>query len=319
MLDSHQMKVFLVAAQTLNFTEAARRLNMSQPSVSQHIRSLERRFNHKLFSRRGRNIVLTDAGELLLPMARQMVDLSLQIEENMASVEGQVFGHLIIGCSTTAGRFLLPRLLATFRDDHPDVRVTCHVADQGTAIRLLLEGGVQMAVASGWQPLKDLEFRKFITDPIVLVAPPDHLWAQRGEIEPEELPRALYITREEGSGTRRAVAAALPSVGLNIDQLKTVMVLGFSEAIALSVQEGIGVAFIPRLAVQTAVARGDLAEVTVRGLNISQDIWLGRNLHLPASAAQSAFWDFVHHTDVRSLADRMTTDRSEAKAGLQPA
>ncbi len=303
MLDAHRMNVFLVAAQTLNFSEAALRLNMSQPSVSPHIQALESHFGCYLFIRKGRHLTLSDEGEALLPLTRQMVNMSITIEETMASLHGSIHGHLVIGCCTTAGRFLLPKLLAKFRVAHPHVQVTCHVTDQETAMRMLSEGKLHLAVASDRDVAKDAEFIRFLTDPVILVVPPDHPWAKRGEIEPEDLCEAEFISREEGSGTHLAVAQALPEVGISVDELNIIMTLGTSSSIAMAVSEGVGVAFLTKLAVEDRLERGELAEVQVKGLMMAQEVWLGRYLHQPATQAQGAFWDFVCDPGNEILAD----------------
>ena len=148
MLDTHQLNVFLIAADTLNFTQAARLLHMSQPSVSQHIQTLEQSFGHPLFVRLGRRIELTDAGRALVPLAREMVRRSIQIEETMKSLEGEVHGHLLVGCSTTPGKYILPQLLARFHHLNPKVRVSCTVAAQGEVFRMLCDGEVHVAMIS---------------------------------------------------------------------------------------------------------------------------------------------------------------------------
>ncbi|MEJ2551778.1 MAG: LysR family transcriptional regulator [Anaerolineales bacterium] len=294
MLDVHQINVFLIAAQQMNFSEAARRLHMSQPSVSQHIQALEHHFGMQLFERRGRHLALTEAGQTLLPLARQLVNLSIQIEESIESLHGEIAGHLTIGCCTTAGRYLLPKLLARFREIHPGVQVTCYVTDQHTALEMQNEGKLQLTVVSERAYSKDMEFRKFITDPVILVVPPAHSWAERASIEPQDLPQADFIVREETSGTRRAVAQAFTNVGMNPDDLNVIMTLGTSQAISIAVQEGIGVAFLTRMAADDAVRRGDIVQVQVNGMEISQDVWVGRNVHHPATRAQNAFWEFVN-------------------------
>lgn len=293
MLDAHQLNVFLVAAEMMNFTEAARRLHMSQPSVSQHIQALEQHFEQPLFIRAGRTIQLTDAGEALVPLAKEMVNRSNHIEETIKSLHGEVYGHLLIGCSTTPGKYVLPQLLARFHTLHRNVKVSCHVSPQEIALQSLRDGEVHIALASTPHTnYTNIEFRKFITDHVLLIAPLDHPWAQRGEIEPEELYEVNFIFREEKSGTQTAVNEALAKLGIDVNRLKTLLVLGNSEAIALAVEEGLGVGFVSSLAVSRLV-QGRVAPVQVRGLTLERDIFIGRLSGRLNTRAQTAFWDFA--------------------------
>lgn len=293
MLDAHQLNVFLVAAETLNFTEAAQKLHMSQPSVSQHIQSLEQQFGLTLFNRAGRHLELTDAGVALVPLAREMVGRCVQIKETMESLKGEVYGHMLVGCSTTPGKYVLPQLLAEFHRHHPRVRVTCQIAPQKTALQMLCDGEVHFALASEYLiSCKDVEFRQFMTDPVVLLCPLNHPWATRQEIEPEELREADFIVREENSGTRNTVRSALETHDLAEDELNVLLTLGSSEAIAIAIQEGIGVGFVSSM-VYTRLVEHRVATVQVRGMNIEREIYFGRNTRIPASAAQSAFWGFL--------------------------
>lgn len=292
MLDAHQLNVFLMAARELNFTVAARQLHMTQPSVSQHIQALEQHFDMELFVRSGRHLRLTDAGAQLLPLAQEMVAISQRIEETMESLKGEIYGHLLVGCSTTVGKYVLPFLLTAFLREHPKVEASCYVIPRQAAANMLCDRDVHLALASAKNFCKNVEFKKFIEDPVILVVPLSHPWAKRGEIEPEELLDAAFIMREKGSGTYAVVAEGLKKQGLSIDQLNTVLTLGNSEAIALTVQEGLGVSFISRMVVSRLVQEG-VAPVKVRGLNICQDIFIGRYTDRPATSAQDAFWKFV--------------------------
>jgi DNA-binding transcriptional LysR family regulator len=292
MLDAHQLNVFLTAAQTLNFTAAAKQLHMSQPSVSQHIRELENYFDTPLFVREGRRIFLSDAGKALIPMAQQLVKASVRIEETMQSLRTEIYGHLMVGCSATSGKYILPFLLAEFLKRHPKVEATCHVSSRAISLQMLCDGQVHLAVASANEFCQEVEFQKLISDPVVLITPLDHPWAVKGEIEPHELLQERFIMREDGSGTKAVAAQGLQRLGLTMEQLPRVLTLGNSEAIALGVQEGIGVAFITQSVVDYLVS-GRVAPVKVRGLELRQDIYIGRHMHYPATAAQTAFWEFI--------------------------
>ncbi len=293
MLDAHQLNVFLVAAENLNFTQAAQRLHMTQPSVSQHIQSLEQHFGVKLFIRAGRHIELSDAGIALVPMARELVRQSVHIDEAMASLKGEIYGHLQVSCSTTPGKYILPQLLARFHHMHPRVRVTCQVTSQTTAVRSLMDGDTHFALTSMPPSTSfDLEFRKFFSDPVCLIAPLDHPWAERASIDPEDLLSVGFILREESSGTFAAVGEELARQRIPIEKLENVLTLGNSEAIALAVQEGIGLGFVSRIVVTNLVA-GRVAEIPIRGLEVKREIYLARHTRRPATSAQIAFWDFI--------------------------
>lgn len=301
MLDVHQLNVFLASAETLNFTHAARQLHMTQPSVSQHIQALERHFDMQLFLRNGRNLELTDAGMALLPLAREAVALSVNIDETIESLKGNIYGHLIVGCSTTPGKYILPMLLARFHHIYPRVRVTCKVSPQPDSLRSLAEGESHFALFSfDRDSYPDLEIVSFFTDPIVLIAPIDHPWAQRGEIEPAELLEGDFIMREPESGTFNAVSENMAAHNLSAGDLNILITLGNAEAIALAVQEGIGVGFISKMVIDR-LCSGKVAEVRIRGIDISRQIYIGRNSRRPATGAQTAFWEFIKTTNPEIL------------------
>src|SRR5512138_2480996 len=93
MIEIHELQIFLAAAEGENFSAAARKLHLSQPAISFQIQALEQRLNVQLFQRTGRRIALTEAGRDLVPMAREMLNLSARIEEAMCAQQGMVKGH----------------------------------------------------------------------------------------------------------------------------------------------------------------------------------------------------------------------------------
>ncbi len=293
MLDIYELQIFLTAAETGSFSEAGRRLQMSQPAVSMQIRSLENRLGVELFGRAGRHIRLTETGQALIPMARELINLSIQVEETIASLQGEVTGLLKLACSTTAGKYVLPHLIAGFIEQYPHVQVACDVGSRGTSINQLLDGSAQLVITSLREPYRELEFRPFIVDPVVLITPPEHPWAQRGTISVDELHEGRFIVRESTSGTQQAVVEALARYDLNVADLQIVMTLGNSEAIHLAVAEGIGVAFVSQRAATDGIYTKRAAVVQVEGLEIIQQLYMVRHTDRAATTAQNAFWEYV--------------------------
>ena len=296
MLDPHQLRVFLVASETLNFSRAGERLNMSQPSVTQHIQLLEAHFNAPLFIRSGRRLTLTETGLTLVPLARQLVTLSLRTDEVMDSLRNEVHGQLVIACTTTPGKYILPVLLAGFMQKYPMVQARCDVHSRSKALTLLEEGKVHVALSSSMEEFdQNIEFQKFLTDPVVLIAPKQHPWAQRVEVELEELITARFIFREETAGTYRVVRAGLADRGININDLQTILTVGNSEAIGIAVQRGVGVGFVSNMVYENMV-EGKVAKIRVNGLELYQDIYLCRHRFHSFGSLQTAFWEYAGHS-----------------------
>jgi len=293
MLDPHQLQIFVVAAETLNFSSAAAKLNLSQPGVTQHIKALESQLDAPLFLRTGRKIRLTATGEALLPMARQLISLNLRAEELMDGLRSQILGHLIIGCSTTPGKYLLPIVLSNFMRLYPRVQATCQVTSRTQALAMLECGEVHFAFSSSSEEFdRNFEFSRFLTDPILLIAPLDHEWAVRREIEFADLPQGRFIMREPSAGTYRVTRTGLATCGLNISDLQVVFSVGSSEAVAIAVQQGLGVGFVSRT-LHENLSVGKVAEIRIHGLDLVQEIFFCRHRLQSTGRVQNAFWNYI--------------------------
>jgi DNA-binding transcriptional LysR family regulator len=294
MLNPRELQIFLAAAETENFSEAARRLNISQPAISMQIRSLEEKLNLPLFTRTGRQVSLTDSGRVLVPMARDVIDHTIRLEEAMASLQGDVVGILKLGCSTAAGKYVVPRLMAGFHTRYPKVGLVCDVTGRREALQSLRDGDVLLAMTSLREPYKGIEYRPFLTDRIVLIVPPDHPWAALDRpLKPKELLSGQFILRESMSGTRSAVAEGLSWHDMSLDDLERVMVLGNSEAICAAVQEKIGVAFVSTSVACEAAKVGTVVPVSVEDMELTTTLYLARDTDRPATRSQAAFWEFA--------------------------
>ncbi|HSG24970.1 MAG TPA: LysR family transcriptional regulator [Anaerolineales bacterium] len=293
MLNVHQLNVFVIAAETLNFTQTAKRLHLTQSSVSQHIKSLENQLGVQLFERKGRSLEITDAGMVLLPMAREIVEDSIRAAEQMELLKNEIHGHLVVGCNTAPGKYILPILLAKFHQQYPLVRISCQVLPPRQVQEGMAEGEIHFTLSNIAESSSEgAEYMLYLEEPIELIVPLNHPWAERGEIDPVDLYEEQFISREKNSGTYQNVAKRLLDVGIDIDKLDTFLEMGTSEALALAVEQELGVGFVSKIILETICPRR-VAVVKVRGLNVLQPIYLGRQTAFPATSAQAAFWDYV--------------------------
>ncbi len=293
--DLVRLKSFLYAAEQMSFTEAARLLHLTQPTVSHHIKGLEQELGVSLFDRTGARLRLTDAGRFLLPRARKIVRQYNSMQELMASLEEDTVGHLRIACSTTCGKYLLPQFAARFKERHPGVEVTIFSCTSEDIVPRLLGGEAELGVVSYEARQQGIDAQEFFVDAISLLVPTEHPWTRWPAVDPTDLLEEKIIIREPTSGTLRVMLSELAKHSLSLDDLDIFLELGNAEAIVMTIAAGFGVSFVSRLAAACSRNRGEVIEVPVAGLQLRRQIYMiRRSLETPVPARE-AFWEFIHH------------------------
>jgi len=306
MFDLSKLETFLLAAENLSFTEAAHQLHVTQPTVSHHIKSLEKALDVKLFQRTGGGLELTEAGRLLIPWARKVLHDSMDLQKMMEALQEGIAGELRIACSTTAGKYILPQLAARFSQLHPGIRVSIMRCTSEHVVPTLIGGEANLGVVSHESRDEVLEMQKFFRDSITLIVSAHHPWASRTSIEPEELISEPLIIREETSGTRRVMLSELARHDISLDDLNIFMQLGNAEAIVRTVAAGYGVSFVSTLATACPLERGNVVDVNIKGVDLERTIYMVRKRLDTAYRPQEVFWSFVHNPenkDILRLAD----------------
>lgn len=294
MVDIDKLETYLRAAETLSFSETAKQLHLSQPTVSHQIKTLEKSMGVELFTRTNTGLALTEAGRLLLPWARRLLHDTNDMQAMMASMQGDVVGELRVSCSTTAGKYVLPQMAARFCQLYPGVKVRILACTPEDVTLKLLEGEAHIGVLSREVLDTGLESQEFFHDTISLIIPANHRWAFRKVIEPDELLEEPIILREETSGTRRVVLSELMKHDIKLDDLSIFMELGNAEAIVRTVAAGYGIAFVSKLASACPLERGNVIDLEVKGLNLTRTIYMARKAGGNPYRPRDAFWSFIH-------------------------
>ncbi len=306
MIDLMRLKAFIYAAESLNFSKAAKQLHLTQPTVSHHIKTLEKTLDVELFTRSGHTLKLTEAGRLLLPFAHNLIHQANEVQELMTSIQQDIVGHLRIACSTTSGKFILPQLAARFCQRFPGIRVSILACTPQHVIPQLLEGEANLAVVSSYDLCRNgLECQEFFNDIITLIVPSNHPWAVRQSIEPADLLEERMIIREPTSGTRRVLFTELAKHDIAFEDLSINLELGNAEAIVRTVEAGFSVSFVSTLAADWALKLGYVVAVPVAGLELRRTVYMVRRSLETPNRPQEVFWSFVHdpsNADLLSLA-----------------
>jgi len=295
MINLTELRVFVAAADEGNFSRAAERLQLSQSAVSQNIQSIERAYGVELFVRRGRSVELSEAGQTILPVARELLNSSRLLEDTMLNVNSTVGGELLIGCSTSAGRYLMPSLLSIFLKQYPQINPRVRVMSRDHVTERLLNETIPLGLASQYFDHHELECIPMFDDKIILIVPADHPWAEYGRAMVSDLLDQKIIMREETSGTRLTLCEGLKGHGITQDMLSLVMELGSAEAIEMAVERGIGIAFVSEMVAARGLALGLVKQVEIDGLTLRRTVWMARRVGYPFTRAQTLFWQFAHN------------------------
>jgi len=260
-MELRQLEVFVAVAEELSFTRASARLHLVQSGVSSAVKALERDLGTALFDRDRHRVMLTEAGQALLPEARATLAAAQAARDAVAEAQGGLRGTLTVGTMLSTGPLDLPGLLERFHRSHPGVTVRLRQSDSGSAglARAVLDGGLDLAVVSLTGPAPPgLTLRLVAEEPLVLVARPGHALAG-GPVTIAELAAEPFIDYPPGWGTRASADRVFAEVGL--DREVPFEAAEFGVAIRL-VRGGLGLAFLPASVAESQGA--DLAVITVR-------------------------------------------------------
>jgi len=293
-LDLHKLEIFTTIVRLASFTRAAAALHMTQPTVSQQLAMLEMQIGTPLIARDTRRLRLTPAGEALLPYAERLLAIADEAKEAARAAAGLADRTLRLGVGHTMATYLLPQLLSRYRSRYPDHPVRITVGNTAELLALLASETIELALVGSPAQHPAITVTPFMHDRLFVIVAPDDRWAERTEVNIEELRDRILLTREPGSALHATVERLLGAAILTGD---SVMLLGETEAIKRSVEAGLGVALIQGIAVEREVAAGNLRLLTLQGGDDSRTYAYARRV---AQVLSPAAKDFIGLLDSQS-------------------
>jgi DNA-binding transcriptional LysR family regulator len=256
-----QLRVFVAVAERQHVTRAAEALNLAQSAVSAAIAALEGRHGAHLFNRVGRGIELTEAGALFLIEARAVLARAEVAETLLSELGGLKRGMLLVQASQTIASFWLPRHLVTFRRAYPGIDIRLSVGNTSQVAASVRSGTAELGFIEGAVDDAVLDSRPVARDQLIVVVGPEHVWAERDQLTPEELTDSEWVLREPGSGTRSEFEQALEGLGIAPSRLRVVLELPTNEAVRAAVEAGMGATAISASVAASSIEAGLLSQV----------------------------------------------------------
>lgn len=251
-MELKQLESFVAVVVYKSFTEAAKQLYISQPTISTHIQALEKELETKLIVRTTKSIELTKRGAELYECAVKMLDLRDGLLEKWRSWDEKI---IRLGVSTIPSAYILPEFLPKFCKEYPEVFFQSIQSDSKGIIEGVLDGRMDVGlVGMEWEE-EALACIPFYEDELVVITPvTEHFLALRkNEVPLEELFKEPMILREKGSGTKKAADQFLEKQGISKDSLKVAAYMNDPEAIKNSVAAGLGISIVSKKAAENMI------------------------------------------------------------------
>jgi LysR family transcriptional regulator, transcriptional activator of the cysJI operon len=268
-----RLKVFTAVAKRLSFTKASEEMNISQPAVSKHIRELENELKSKLFDRKGNKIELTIYGQTLLNYAEKVRNINRDFEFEINQLKNIEKGTFKIGCSTTIANYILPKILANFNYNYPEIKIELTVNNSEKISELLEKNEIDCGLTEGLSVSSQLDYFAFMKDEIVLVTSNKSMF-NKDAITRTELLKHRFVSREKGSGTQEIIKDALKKYGLNYNDLNTTIQLGSNESIKNYILNSDVLAFLSVHTILQELQNNTLSIIDVEDLIINRKFYL---------------------------------------------
>lgn len=257
-----QLEAFVMIANNKSFSLTAKKLYLTQPTVSAYISKLEYELGEKLFYRTTKEVTLTEAGKKIYIYAKDIIELAEKIENAFKGSSEEGTRRMVISASSIPGTYLLPGILAEFSRTYPNVEMRVQESDSVGVMNDIREHRADLGFVGTATKDREISFMPFCKDELVLITPNNDRYRELKEkkLNLTWIEQEPWIMREDGSGTYKETLHVFEEMGIHSDQLHILARFNNTGAILLSVAQGSGISIVSRLAAQSAVERGDVLD-----------------------------------------------------------
>lgn len=271
-MDIHHLKVFASVYKHKSFSIAAEELNLTQPTVSDHIKALEGELNCKLFDRLPRKIIPTREASVLIGRAQEIIEKLEGFKDVLSEFRKDLSGHLVIGASTIPGTYILPRLTASFSQKNPSVLFEIVVSDSRAIIDKVARDELLIGIVGAKLESRQVDYKPFLDDELIVVA--SSSFEVRKNMGIRELAGLPIVMREQGSGTKKEFEKILEKEGIDFQHLNIVGIFGSTDAVKQAVKEGMGISIISRRSVKDELKCGMLKEIGIKDADMKRQFYI---------------------------------------------
>jgi len=289
-----QLRMLKAVASEKSFTKAAKILYVSQPSLSKQIKILENRLGIILLNRENNTISLTEGGRVFLQYSERILALCEESCRALNDVKNGDRGNLTVGASQTIGTYLMPRVLALFAQNYPQINIKVQVDSTRVVAKNVVNREIDIAVVGGDVPnelKKNLEIENFVEDELILIVPKSHPFARKKQkkINKDDLYHLNFITLNSNSTIRKFIDNILIQNDIETKQFNIIMQLNSIEGIKTAVSLGLGAAFVSSSAIEKEIKLNTVEIITIENIRITRRLSIITNRQCYKSKALEFF------------------------------
>ena len=266
-MNLHQLRIFCNVVEHGSHTKAAEALFMTQPAVSLQVRALERSLQVKLLEHFNQQVIVTEAGQALYQCAIPMLNAEAEAERVLTELKGAARGRLVVAANTTGGMYIIPPLLAAYKEQHQSSELLLHIDATDRLIERARQGIIDLAFACGTIVQPELTVETIGTDTLTLILSSRHPLASQPSLTLEQVASLPFIVPESISRTRQFIEQVMRERGYS---LKIVMHFQGTEPVKKAVESNLGVAIVSQAAIIREVEAGVLRAMPIRDLELSR-------------------------------------------------
>lgn len=291
-MDIQNLKALIAVFESQSFSKAAEHLNITQPAVSKRIASLEQDYNTTLFNRIGKSIILTEAGAILLPSARLIIEEIKRSHQSIQGLTGQLGGELKLATSHHIGLHRLPPVLRAFTSAQKNVELDLRFMDSERACEMIENGELELAIVTlPRKPSKNLMTEFIWHDPLVVVVGKTHALARKKSITTNDLIDRPAILPSHETFTRSMIETQLSLKHMPPIALET----NYLETIKMMVSIGLGWGVLPK-----SMIHGELVEFQIEDVHMSRELGAVYHRNRTLSSASMAMLGVLREISIKA-------------------
>lgn len=293
-MNHDHLHTFIIVAEQRSFSEAAKILYLSQPTITSHIKSLEQSINAPLFFRSKKFVETTPAADVLYPYAKEILNLNVKAQNKIDNLMKDIHGKITVAASLTIGESIMPKLLYNFKIKYPNVDIFTEITNSQQIVESIKKRVLDFGLIEADLHEPGLVKTPFMMDELQLVTKKNFFQSKKSSVTIEDLKDIPMVLREQGSGTRSVLDHYLYKHGMSPEDLNIVLDLASTESVKTAVEAGLGASILSKHAIRKEIQLGMFSVIPIEYMTLKRNFYIVHSKGVELPLIIEKFIEMVH-------------------------